>query len=112
MTVSDDAGWSPLMSACSAGLLSMVQVLVDHQLQQQKELLTTVVLAKNDSGSTALHYTCSKGHTAIAKLLLEVLSSCSSQLLSQALRVRDKSNASLLHRVAACSSVTASQELG
>ncbi|KAI6175171.1 26S proteasome non-ATPase regulatory subunit 10 [Aphelenchoides fujianensis] len=61
---SDDAGWTPLMIAVSAGrfdvarfLLTRTECDVNHQ--------------ENNNGQVSLHYACSKNNAKITKLLLE-----------------------------------------
>eukprot|EP00727_Mastigamoeba_balamuthi_P012208 m51a1_g761 hypothetical protein (228) ;mRNA; r:555311-556321 len=60
---SDESGWTPLMSASSAGRAAAVRVLAFDS--------SVDVNAVNERGCTALHYACSKGHAEAASLLLQ-----------------------------------------
>jgi TonB family protein len=59
---SDDAGWTALMHAGSAGHDAVVRVLLDAGAD---------VRLRNKAGETALHLAAQNGHTAVARLLLQ-----------------------------------------
>ncbi|KAH3761631.1 26S proteasome non-ATPase regulatory subunit 10 [Pelomyxa schiedti] len=58
----DGAGWTPLMSASSAGHVPIVQMLL--------RVPDIGVNTPNNQGNTALQYACSKGHVEIVQKLL------------------------------------------
>uniref|UniRef100_A0A5S6R4I2 ANK_REP_REGION domain-containing protein n=1 Tax=Trichuris muris TaxID=70415 RepID=A0A5S6R4I2_TRIMR len=78
----DDLGWTPLMTAASAGHKSMVDFLIANGAS------TTLA---NNNGQTALHYAASKNHADIVCALLENGAYAGA---------KDKLGATALHRAA------------
>jgi 26S proteasome non-ATPase regulatory subunit 10 len=89
LDTNDEDGWTPLLSACSAGQTSIVRLLVSSPGKVD-------VNHRNNSGASALHYACSKGHLEIVKLLIE-----SGANVNQ----KDKYGGTPLHRVASNTNV-------
>ena len=58
----DEAGWTPLMSACICGHVEIARLLLS---------LGADAGAANTQGRTALHYAASKGSVDVVRLLLE-----------------------------------------
>jgi ankyrin repeat protein len=57
----DDAGKSPLDTACEEDKDDVARVLIEKRTDFKK-----------DSGQTALHYACEKGHTSIVEKLMDI----------------------------------------
>lgn len=66
--VSDNIGWTPLMSACSMGRQDIAEALIEKLKESPSSFK---IDQKNNGGCTALHYAASKGHSAIIAMLLK-----------------------------------------
>ncbi|GJP37363.1 hypothetical protein CLOM_g21776 [Closterium sp. NIES-68] len=86
VNVSDDEGWTPLMSASSSRRTAVVDVLLKAGAD---------AMAVNRGGRAALHYAASKGHVAIVHSLLR-----SPEVQKRGINQRDKVGCTPLHRAA------------
>jgi ankyrin repeat protein len=66
----DDGGWTPFMSACSAGNVQIVRLLVQAKAKVDEE--------EENSQCTPLHMASSKGHLDVVKELLQAGASSNS----------------------------------
>ncbi|CAD6891259.1 unnamed protein product [Tilletia caries] len=78
----DESGWTPLMSAASAGSLDYARLLLESGASPK---------ATNLRSLTPLHYAASKGHTDVGRLLLEY---------GADVNARDGAKQTALHRAA------------
>jgi len=92
----DGSGWTPLMSASSAGHASVVAALL--RAAGSDSAKKTAASAVNDRGCSALHYACSKAHRDVVALLLDAGADA---------RAKDAFGSTALHRAAAVPPPTA-----
>ncbi|KAL9938263.1 hypothetical protein V8E36_002886 [Tilletia maclaganii] len=78
----DESGWTPLMSASSAGAVDYVRLLLENGASPT---------ATNTRSLTSLHYAASKGHTDVGRALLEY---------GALINARDGAKQTPLHRAA------------